>query len=131
MSGVKTHETAGASAAPAGHYSHAASAGGFVFVSGQLPIRPDGTKATDLDVAGQARIALANLEAALTAAGAVLADVVKVTVYVPSIEHWPQFNAAYAEVFGDHRPARAVIPCGPLHYGLAVEVDAVAYVGAR
>jgi len=131
MSGIKTFSTTGASAPPGGHYSHAAAAGGFVFVSGQLPIRPDGTKATELSFGEQSRLALANLKAALGAAGARVEDVVKVTVYVTSIEHWPDFNAAYAEMFGDHRPARAVIPCGPLHYGLALEVEAVAFVGSR
>jgi reactive intermediate/imine deaminase len=129
MSLIKTFATTGTSAPPGGHYSHAVSAGGFVYVSGQLPIRPDGSKAAELPFGEQSRLALANLKAALTAAGARLEDVVKVTVYVASIEHWPDFNAAYAEMFGDHRPARAVIPCGPLHYGLAVEVEAVAFVG--
>lgn len=77
----------------------------------------------------QSRLALANLEAALGAAGAKLTDVAKVTVYVTSVEHWAEFNTAYAERFGEHRPARAVVPVGPLHYGLAVELDAVAYIG--
>lgn len=129
MGGVRTFATTGASAPPAGHYSHAAAAGGFVFISGQLPVRPDGTKASELPFGEQSRLALANVKAALAAAGARLEDVVKVTVYVTSIEHWADFNAAYAELFGEHRPARAVIPCGPLHYGLALEVEAVAYVG--
>ncbi len=77
----------------------------------------------------QSRLALANLEAALGATGAKLTDVAKVTVYVPSVEHWAEFNTAYAKRFGEHRPARAVVPVGPLHYGLAVELDAVAYIG--
>lgn len=129
MSGVKTWATTG-SAAPRGHYSHAATAGGFVFVSGQLPIRPDGSIDAGLSFAEQSRQALANVKAALEAAGARLEDVVKVTVYVSSIDGWADFNAVYAELFGSHRPARAVVPVGPLHYGFAVEVDAVAFVGA-
>jgi 2-iminobutanoate/2-iminopropanoate deaminase len=106
-------------------------AGGFVFVSGQLPFRPDGTIDPTLSFGDQSRQALANLEAALSAAGARLSDVVKVTVYVASIEKWAEFNSAYAEVFGEHRPARAVVPVSPLHYGFGVEVDAVAFVGQR
>jgi reactive intermediate/imine deaminase len=101
-----------------------------VFVSGQLPVRPDGSKDASVSFAEQSRQALANVKAALEAAGARLEDVVKVTVYVASIEAWADFNAVYAEVFGPHRPARAVVPVGPLHYGFAVEVDAVAFVGA-
>ena len=119
----------GASAPPGGHYSHAVVAGGFVYVSGQLPLRPDGTRDASLPFVEQSRQALANLKAALEAAGARLEDVVKVTVYVSSIDAWSEFNAVYAEMFGAHRPARAVVPVGPLHFGFAVEVDAVAYIG--
>lgn len=129
MSKVKTF-TPTDSAAPGGHYSHAAAAGGFVFVSGQLPIRPDGTRDAAMSFGDQSRQALANLRSALESAGARLEDVVKVTVYVASIEGWAEFNAAYAELFGSHRPARAVVPVGPLHYGFAVEVEAVAFLGA-
>ena len=114
---------------PAGHYSHAVAAGGFVFVSGQLPIPPDGSKDPALPFAQQVRITLQNVERALAAAGAALRDVVKVTVYLTTEEHWAEFNAVYAEVFGEHRPARAVVPVGPLHYGFLVEIEAMAFVG--
>jgi reactive intermediate/imine deaminase len=125
MGQVKTANPRGIQ--PKGHYSHAAAAGGFVYVSGQLPIGPDGTIDAGRSFAEQARLALANVEAALEAAGARLEDVVKVTVYLVSIEAWPEFNTIYAEVFGSHRPARAVVPVGPLHYGFALEIEAVAY----
>lgn len=131
MPGVTTIANTGASAPPGGHYSHAVVAGGFVFVSGQLPFRPDGKVDPTMTFGEQSRQALANLKAALAAAGATLSDVVRVTVYVASIENWAEFNSAYAEVFGEHRPARAVVPVGPLHYGFGVEVDAVAFVGLR
>ena len=129
MSRLRLIGATAASAPPGGHYSHAVVAGGFVYVSGQLPLRPDGTRDPKLSFAEQSRLALANLRAALEAAGARLEDVVKVTVYVTSIEGWAEFNAAYALMFGEHRPARAVVPVGPLHYGFAVEVDAVAFIG--
>jgi 2-iminobutanoate/2-iminopropanoate deaminase len=118
-------------AQPGGHYSHAVAAGGFVFVSGQLPIPPDGSKDASLPFAQQARITLWNVEHALAAARATLRDVVKVTVYLTTEEHWAAFNTVYAEVFGEHRPARAVVPVGPLHYGFLVEVEAVAWIGNR
>ena len=123
--------TTGASAPPGGHYAHAVVAGGFVLVSGQLPFRPDGKVDPTMSFGEQSRQALANVKAALAAAGAKLSDVVKVTVYVASIENWADFNAAYAEVFGEHRPARAVVPVSTLHYGFGVEVDAVAFVAER
>ncbi|HEX5054767.1 MAG TPA: RidA family protein [Planctomycetota bacterium] len=116
-------------ASPGGHYSHAVAAGGFVFVSGQLPIGPDGSKDPTRPIEEQVRLALANVREALAAAGADLHQVVKVTAYLTTEDHWAAFNAVYAEFFGDHRPARAVVPVSPLHYGFLVEVDAVAFVG--
>jgi 2-iminobutanoate/2-iminopropanoate deaminase len=118
-----------AGTAPGGHYSHAVAAGGFVFVSGQLPIRPNGVKDATLSVAEQTRITLENVQLALRAAGASLTDVVKVTAYMTSEDHWDAFNTAYAEFFGEHRPARAAVPVSSLHYGFAIEIEAVAFVG--
>lgn len=116
---------------PGGHYSHAVTAGGFVFVSGQLPIPPDGVRDPSLPFAKQVRITLQNVERALAAAGASLRDVVKCTVYLTTEDHWAECNEIYAEVFGEHRPARAVVPTGPLHYGFLVEIEAMAFVGNR
>jgi reactive intermediate/imine deaminase len=116
---------------PGGHYSHAVAAGGFVFVSGQLPIAPNGFKDPTLSIGEQTRLTLENVRSALAAAGASLTDVVKVTAYLTTEEHWAAFNAVYAEFFGEHRPARAVVPVRPLHFGFLVEIEAVAWVGAR
>ena len=113
-------------AAPGGHYSHASIAGGLVFVSGQLPITAAGEKLTAASFEDQARQALANVRAILEAAGSGIEQLVQVRVYVDSVENWPAFNAVYAQWAGSARPARAVVPTGPLHYGLKVEVEAVA-----
>lgn len=113
-------------AAPGGHYSHAVRAGGFVFVAGQLPIRPDGTRLTGAPFDDQARQVLANVRAALEAAGSSVPRLVQVRVYVTDIAHWPAFNALYAPWAGEHRPARAVVPVPELHHGLLIEVEAVA-----
>lgn len=129
--GIQTFRNNHHGAVPAGHYSHAVAAGGFVFVSGQLPVGPDGSKDPALPVREQVRLALANVHAALAAAGADFGDVVKVTAYLTSEDYWATFNEVYAQTFGEHRPARAVVPVGPLHYGFVVEIDAVAYVGPR
>ena len=119
-----------ANAAPGGHYSHGTVANGFVFVSGQLPITPAGEKLTDASFAEQARQVLANVEAVLKACGSGVDRLVQVRVYVDSLDHWPEFNAIYAQWAGASRPSRAVVPTGPLHYGLKVEVEAVAVVAA-
>ncbi|MCP3019430.1 RidA family protein [Cupriavidus basilensis] len=122
---VRTVNPAGLSA-PGGHYSHATVANGFVFVSGQLPITPAGEKLVGAPFEDQARQVLANLEAALIAAGSGIAGLAQVRVYVDAMENWPAFNAIYASWAGNARPARAVVPTGALHFGLKVEVEAVA-----
>jgi 2-iminobutanoate/2-iminopropanoate deaminase len=113
-------------AAPGGHYSHAVAGGGFVFVSGQLPIAPDGTKLNDAPFAAQARQVLDNVAQALAGAGSGIDKLVQVRVYVTDIASWPEFNAIYAQWAGAARPARAVVPVPQLHYGFKIEVEAVA-----
>ena len=113
-------------ALPGGHYSHATRFGDLVFTSGQLGIRPDSSHTADLPFEEQARQALANMIGAVRAAGAEASGIVKVTAYIVGVENWPRFNAVYAEVMGEHRPARTVVPVPDLHYGYLVEVDAVA-----
>ncbi len=118
--------------APAGHYSPAVVSGGFVFVSGQLPVVPEtGERLVGADIETQTRQVLANVSTILEAAGTSLDRVVKVTVYLADIALWARFNAAYAEVFGDHRPARTAVPVPALHHGVAVEVDVIAEVDAQ
>ncbi len=113
-------------APPGGHYSHTVTAGGFVFISGQLPVRPCGTHAPEANFTAQANQALANLFAALVAAGTSHQAIVKVTVYVTDIADWPVFNTLYAQAMGDHRPARSVVPVPVLHHGYRIEIDAIA-----
>ncbi|MPZ40663.1 MAG: RidA family protein [Rhizobiales bacterium] len=113
-------------AAPGGHYSHAVTANGFVFVSGQLPIAPDGTKLNDAPFEQQARQVLDNVAHALKGAGSSVAKLLQVRVYVTDISLWPTFNALYAEWAGAAKPARAVVPVPQLHYGFKLEVEATA-----
>ncbi|MEJ8834880.1 RidA family protein [Ramlibacter sp. AN1133] len=113
-------------AAPGGHYSHATVANGFVFVSGQLPITASGKRLVDASFAEQARQVLANVAAILQACGSGVDRLVQVRVYVDTLEHWPEFDAIYAQWAGASRPSRAVVPTGALHHGLKVEVEAVA-----
>jgi 2-iminobutanoate/2-iminopropanoate deaminase len=116
-------------AAPGGHYSHAVRAGGMVFVSGQLPIAPDGAKLVDEPFERQAQQVLDNVTAALKSAGSGVDRLVQVRVYVSDIGDWPAFNTLYARWAGTARPARAVVPVPSLHYGFRIEVEAVALAG--
>ncbi|KPF90661.1 reactive intermediate/imine deaminase [Novosphingobium sp. AAP83] len=111
---------------PAGHYSQAMTAGGQVFISGQLPIRPDGAPLPDDGFEAQARQAIGNMLAILTAAGATPERLARVTAYIVGVENWPRFNAVYAEMLPDVRPARTVVPVPELHYGYLIEIDAIA-----
>jgi reactive intermediate/imine deaminase len=112
-------------APPGGHYSHVVTGGGLVFVSGQLPIAPDGSKLSEAPFAEQARQVLANVAAALAGGGGSVDKLLQVRVYVTDVASWPEFNAIYAEWAGPARPARAVVPVPSLHYGFKIEVEAV------
>jgi 2-iminobutanoate/2-iminopropanoate deaminase len=112
-------------APPGGCYSHAINAGGFVFVSGQLPVAGDGKKLTEAPFENQVQQSLNNVEQALIAGGSSVARLVQVRVYLTDIEDWPVFNQIYAGWVGAARPARAVVPVPSLHYGFKIEVEAV------
>ena len=116
-------------APPGGHYSHAVVANGFVFISGQLPITPAGEKLNQASFEDQAKQVLANVQAALDAAGSSVAQLVQVRVYVTDIAQWPAFNRIYQQWAGAAPPARAVVPVPLLHYGFLIEVEAVGVVG--
>ncbi|MGV2292854.1 RidA family protein [Trinickia sp. YCB016] len=121
----RTENPAGLSR-PGGHYSHVAIANGLVFVSGQLPIDANGQKLTDASFEAQAEQVLANVQAALEGVGSSIGQLVQVRVYIADIEHWPSFNQVYTRWAGDARPARAIVPTGPLHYGFKIEIEATA-----
>lgn len=116
------------SAAPEarGHYSQAVVHGGLVYLAGQLPIVPGDPERRLASFDEQARQVLANVRAILEAADSGLDQVVRATVYIADVAHWPAFNRAYAEAFGDHKPARTVVPVAGLHYGYLVEMDVIA-----
>lgn len=116
----------GEAPAPAGHYSQATAYGGLLFVAGQLAVRPDGTHQPDAPFEEQARQAITNMLAIIRAGGSSPERVLKVNVYIVGVEHWPAFNRIFAEIFGDARPARAIIPVPELHHGYLVEIDAIA-----
>lgn len=111
---------------PFGHYAQAIDTGGLVFVSGQLPVPLDGRSLADMPFDVQARQCLANLLAIVEGAGLRRDRLAKVTVYLVGVEHWAAFNAVYAEAFGEHRPARSVVPVPALHHGYLIELEAIA-----
>lgn len=113
---------------PAGHYSQAVVHNGLVYVAGQVPINPKTREILDGPVEDQTRLVLLNLKAVLEAAGSNMNHVLKCTVYVADISLWGAVNVIYGEAFGEHLPARAIVPTKPLHHGILVEIDAIASV---
>ncbi len=101
-------------------------AGDQVFISGQLPIQPDGTQLTDRSFEEQARQVLENVDACLACVDLDRTRLTQVRIYVTDINNWPRFNELYASWIGEHRPARAVAGVAQLHFGFGVEVEAVA-----
>lgn len=110
----------------AGHYSQATVYNGLVFVAGQLSIDPATGAQKIGTIEEQTEQALANVHAILQAAGSDWDRVLKINISVADINLWEAVNKVYARVLGEHRPARAVIPTGPLHYGFLIEIEAIA-----
>lgn len=122
VTGILTHRAP----KPAGHYTQATVSGAHIFVSGQLPIRPDGRPLDDAGFEAQARQAIQNMLEIVRAAGSSPQQLVKVTAYIVGIEHWARFNAVYASMLPNATPARSVVPVPELHFGHLVEIDAIA-----
>jgi 2-iminobutanoate/2-iminopropanoate deaminase len=111
---------------PAGHYAQAIVHHNTAYISGQLAIDPKtGTKCLD-SIEEETLQVLKNLSAILTAAGSDINKVLKTTVYIADASLWGQVNEAYGAFFGDHRPARAVVPTKELPFGFRVEIEAIA-----
>lgn len=112
-----------------GHYMPAMKYNGVVYVSGQLSIDPLTGKVPPGGVKEEARQALLNLDMVLKEAGASRDDVLHCRVYIPDVSYWPELNQVYAEYFGEHKPARVVVPSNKLYHGCLVEVEAIAACG--
>lgn len=111
---------------PLGPYTPVVRAGDFVIVSGQGGIA-DG-KIVEGGVRSQTEQTMRNVAAQLATVGASLSDVVKTTCFLTDIDTFATFNEAYADAFGDHRPARSTVGVAALPGGMSVEVEAWAYL---
>jgi 2-iminobutanoate/2-iminopropanoate deaminase len=112
---------------PRGPYSPAVRAGDFVYVSGQGPIDPATNQFSLGDVQHETRLVLANVKRILEAAGASPADVVKCSVFLKDVADFNAMNEAYAEFFGETRPARTTVQAVMPNPAMKVEIDCVAY----
>ena len=111
---------------PAGHYSQAVVYNGMIFISGQIPIVPSTGEKLTGPIEEQTLQVLQNIKAIVEASGSEISKIIKVTVYISDIELWGEVNKVYAAFFGDHKPARAIVPVKDLHYGCKIEMEAIA-----
>ena len=109
-----------------GPYSQAIRAGGFLFVSGQIPLDPVTGAMVDGDIAAQTRRVFANLQAILEAAGASFDHVVRTTVYLADMNDFATVNEIYGTYFSSPAPARATVQAARLPKDARVEIDLIA-----
>ncbi|MFT6810815.1 MAG: 2-iminobutanoate/2-iminopropanoate deaminase [Saprospiraceae bacterium] len=111
------------------HYSPSVRAGNMIITSGQLPILNRETKEGPESIEDQTRLVLKKLDNIMKEYGVTKEQIVKTTAYITDMTYWPAVNSIYAEFFGDHKPARTVVPVTSLNFGCKIEVDAVAIIG--
>lgn len=118
--------TSAAAPAAVGPYSQAIVSGDHVFLSGQTPIDPATGALVDGDVAAQTQRCFDNLEAVLAAGGLGLDDVVKVNVYLTSMDDFAAMNTVYRRQFSEPFPARTTVAVAALPLGARIEIELVA-----
>ena len=118
---------------PLGPYSHAVVANGFIFISGQAPLKPGGAAGefVGTTIQDQTRQVLQNIEAILKELGGSLEDVVKTTVYLVNPSDFKGMNDAYREFFPSDPPARSTARLGAEVPGLLLSIEAIAIYSPR
>ena len=114
-----------------GPYSQGLIANGFLFTAGQIPLDPASGKMVDGGIEEQTNRVMQNLQEVLSAAGTTWNDVVKTTVYLHDLSHFPTVNEIYGKWLGDARPARSTVQVTALPRGALVEIDAIAVIGGK
>jgi 2-iminobutanoate/2-iminopropanoate deaminase len=109
-------------------YSQAIKANGFVFVSGQLSLRPGDKELTAGEIGAQTEQVIANLRAILEEAGSSLENLVKTTVFLQNLDDFAGMNEVYAKHVGDRPPARSTVEVAKLPSGALVEIEAIATI---
>jgi 2-iminobutanoate/2-iminopropanoate deaminase len=105
--------------------------GDLVFVSGQLAIDPKTGEKITGTIEEQTQRALENVAAIVKASGSDISNIIKATLYISNADMWGRVNDVFASFFGDHRPARAVVPSRNLPFGFDVEIEAIAILRAQ
>lgn len=122
----KKHVSTPQAPTPIGPYSQGVIAGGFLFLSGQIPIDPATNEVVPGDIEVQTEQVLQNLLAVLKEAKMGPENVVKTTVYMADLSQFPRMNEVYARHLGKEPPARSTIQAAGLPRGVSVEIDVIA-----
>tara|TARA_B000000475_G_C15964217_1_gene434275 strand:- start:320 stop:709 length:390 start_codon:yes stop_codon:yes gene_type:complete len=112
-----------------GAYSQAVKAGGFMYVSGQIPLVPESMEIVSEDFNVQVKQVLKNLKAIIVDSDSKLSDVVKLNVYLKDLADFQSVNDAMSTVFDEPYPARAAVEVSRLPKDVLVEIDAIVYIG--
>jgi 2-iminobutanoate/2-iminopropanoate deaminase len=112
-----------------GPYVQGVVAGGFLFTAGQIALDPESGQMIEGGIEAQTERVLANLAAVLREAGTDWSKVVKTTIYLQDLSHFPTVNEIYGRVIGKARPARSTVQVAGLPRGSLIEIDAIAVVG--
>lgn len=112
-----------------GPYSQGIRAGGFLFVSGQIPLDPASGEVVGATIEEQTERVLRNIAGVVEAAGLSVRHIARTTVFLKDIDEFPKMNQVYARFFGDHRPARSTVEVSNLPKGVKIEIDAIAVAG--
>lgn len=113
---------------PKGHYSQAVQFNDTIYISGQLPVNPFTGEKIRGGIEEQTMQVLENISTILKDCGSDSRKILKTTVYISDISLWPSVNEVYKKFFGSFKPSRSVVPTGELHYGVLVEIEAIAAI---
>ena len=111
-----------------GHYALATIHQDTVYVSGQFSIDPETREKKYGSIEEETLQALQNVETIVQAVGSKKENILRMTLYIPDVQLWDKVDAVYQEFFGNHKPARTVVPTRELHFGFKIEIEAIAYI---
>ena len=114
--------------APIGPYSQAVIAGGFLFVSGQIPMNPVSGELVMDDIKTETRQVMENIGAILTEAGIDFSHIVKTSIFLKDMQNFAQVNEVYGTYFSDAFPARETVQVAGLPKNVNVEITITAII---
>jgi 2-iminobutanoate/2-iminopropanoate deaminase len=110
-----------------GPYSQAVEVGGFIYLSGQIPINPETNELVDSNITNQTRQVMTNIQAILNKEGLNLNNIIKTTIFIKDMDQFSLINEEYGRILGQHRPARSTVEVSRLPKDVLIEIEVVAF----